>query len=106
VLFRKRIHARGGREVVGPLLAAVEHDDEGQRLPVIDRRYVDLVFARAGGVRIAAGEEPAWRVGWSFFKRCRRGRAAAQGALYRLGRSDQVTATHEAGGMYKASRDS
>src|ERR1700761_4289620 len=37
LLFRQEIHPRAGREIVGRLGAAVEHDDQGTRLSLITR---------------------------------------------------------------------
>ena len=47
VLFGERVHARAGGEVVGRLGAAVQHDDQRQRLPAIAAGDVELVGAAA-----------------------------------------------------------
>src|SRR5207253_9736100 len=51
---RGLVHARARREIVGALCAAVQHDDERERLPFGARRNVEFVIA---GRR--AGAEPA-----------------------------------------------
>ena len=37
-LFRKKIHPRAGREIVGRLSAAVKHDNQGKPLSLITAR--------------------------------------------------------------------
>ena len=56
VLFAERIHTGAGREVVGRLGAAMQHDDQRQRLSAIAARYVELVGAGAGLVAVGLGQ--------------------------------------------------
>ena len=65
VLLSELIHAGAGGEVVGRLLATMQHDEEGDRLAGtlgVAGRDVELVVARAGLVREGAGYEAAGKV--------------------------------------------
>ena len=57
MLLGKRVHPRAGGEVVGRLGAAMQHDHQRQRLPVIAARHVELVVAAAGLIAVGSGEE-------------------------------------------------
>ena len=52
VLLGEHVHPRAGGEVVGRLGAAVQHDDQGDRLPTIAAGDVELVVAAAGLVAV------------------------------------------------------
>ena len=52
VLLGEHVHPRAGGEVVGRLGAAVQHDDQGDRLPMIAAGDVELVVAAAGLVAV------------------------------------------------------
>ena len=51
LLLRDLVHARAGGEIVRRLRAAVQHHDEGQALPAITARNVELVGPAAGLAR-------------------------------------------------------
>jgi hypothetical protein len=81
VLFGERVHARAGGEVVGRLRAAVQHDDQRERLPTIAAGDVELVNAASGLVPVgprhelgAVGHDVArWRCRLRHLAQCRDG---------------------------------
>ena len=61
MLLGERVHPRAGGEVVGRLGATVQHDDQGNRLPMIATGDVELVNASAGLVAVGSYQETVRR---------------------------------------------
>ena len=61
MLLGERVHPRAGGEVVGRLGAAVQHDDQGHRLPAIAAGDVELVGAASGLVAVGGCQETGRR---------------------------------------------
>jgi hypothetical protein len=65
VLFlSQRVHLRSRGEVVGRLRTAMHHHHQGQALPSIAARHIELVGAGSGLIREAAFLEAGTRRGW------------------------------------------
>ena len=60
-LLGKIVHPRAGGEIVGRLVAAMQHHDKRQGLAIIAARDIELVGARAGGIAVAAAVQTAIR---------------------------------------------
>ena len=81
VLLGRQVHPRAGGEVVGRLGAAVQHDDQRHRLPMVAAGHVELVGAAAGRVAEALGQE--LRAVRQARRRCARGKRLGCAARHR-----------------------
>ena len=81
MLFGQQVHARAGGEIVRRLGAAVQHDDQRQRLPAIAARHVELVGAAPGLIGVGPLQELPPRPA-----RCRRARRRPIDEASRFGR--------------------
>src|SRR5207247_701653 len=56
-----QVHARACGEIVRRLSAAVQHDDQGECLPLIAARDVELVLSRSCRIAVSRFNEPSAR---------------------------------------------